>query len=143
MRYQDFKQYLDKDQDNRKDHHLNLRTDDIEGAKVKKWFTGIPRGRKNRDFFPDIPDVNEHYNHASKGLQSSMRTLPQQTDFDKDEYLQSQMAIASTMKRSGYFPMSEAQRAYRPPPPKNLANYADPKLGMEPAGILKSSMEEI
>jgi len=42
---------------------LLLRTDDIEGAYVKKRVKGN-NGKKTHDFFPEYPEMNKFYNHA-------------------------------------------------------------------------------
>jgi len=72
--YHDYNSYLQKDSDPRKDHFLHLRTDDIEGAMAKKWWLNPRRGKKTKDFFPEVPDINDYYNKFNKGLQTTKRT---------------------------------------------------------------------
>ena len=40
---------------------MHLRTDDIEGAQIKKFHWNKKTGKKIAGFFPDIPNMNEYY----------------------------------------------------------------------------------
>jgi hypothetical protein len=52
----------------RKDRHLNMRTDDIEGATMKKLIWNGRTGKKTKNFFPEIPNVNQYFNKLNSGF---------------------------------------------------------------------------
>ena len=59
--YNDYDNYLKMQADQRRDRHLNMRTDDIQGAQYKKFYTN-KYGKKISNFFPNVPDANNFYN---------------------------------------------------------------------------------
>lgn len=80
-RYEGYAEFKNQDElDYRKDHFLNMRTDDIEGARVKRLSKFI--GKKTQDFFPDYPDMNKFYNNAKMGA-GNIKTLTEIESNDK------------------------------------------------------------
>jgi len=46
---------------------MSLRTDDIAGAQSKKYNYEVKtKGKKCKNFFPDIPELNGFYSTANK-----------------------------------------------------------------------------
>lgn len=60
--YNDYDSFVRQQKDERRDRHMYLRTDDIEGAKHKMFRWDLKKGKKVTNFFPEIPNVNKFYN---------------------------------------------------------------------------------
>ena len=60
----------------RVDRHMNMRTDDIEGATHKMFKIDRKAGIKVENFFPELPDVNAFYNKMNLGLQTENLLKP-------------------------------------------------------------------
>ena len=70
MNYNDYDQFVKHQKDDRRDRHLMLRTDDIEGATHKMFNRQFKNGIKTANFFPEIPNINAFYNKMNHGLES-------------------------------------------------------------------------
>lgn len=70
MVYNEYDHFLKAQKDDRRDRHLHLRTDDIEGATHKMFKYDAKRGKKVTNFFPDLPNVNKFYNKLNLGMTS-------------------------------------------------------------------------
>eukprot|EP00347_Sterkiella_histriomuscorum_P002134 403369339 len=69
VNYNEYDQFLKHQQDDRRDRHLLLRTDDIEGATHKMFKQKHKMGIKTSNFFPELPNVNAFYNKMNQGLE--------------------------------------------------------------------------
>ncbi|CDW71983.1 UNKNOWN [Stylonychia lemnae] len=71
LNYNEYDQFVKHQKDDRRDRHLMLRTDDIEGATHKMFNRQHKYGIKTTNFFPEIPNVNSFYNKLNHGLEAN------------------------------------------------------------------------
>jgi hypothetical protein len=48
-----------------------LRTNDIEGANMKKFYWDMKTGKKVKNFFTTVPLLNDFYNSISPGIENT------------------------------------------------------------------------
>ena len=80
--YNNYDEFVKLQKNERVDRHMNMRTDDIEGATHKMFKRDRKSGIKVENFFPDLPNVNAFYSKINLGNEAENLLQPYQNIYD-------------------------------------------------------------